>query len=120
VVLAFYPGDFTAVCTRQFCAYRDDSAKLGELDAVVFGISPQDIESHRRWTADNSLTVPLLVDPGMAVAKAYGVAGPGFTRRAVVIVDPDGVIREHKVHRIGLSFEDAEWIAGALARARGL
>ena len=62
VVLAFYPGDFTAVCTKQFCSYRDEGERLDELDAEVLGISPQSVDSHERWTEEKRLNVPLLAD----------------------------------------------------------
>ena len=80
VVLAFYPGDFTPVCTRQFCSYRDAADRLDELDAVVLGISPQSVDSHERFTAEHGLTVPLLADPDHATAQAYGIVGPGRPR----------------------------------------
>src|SRR5436190_4994784 len=73
VILAFYPGDFTPVCTRQFCAYRDAADRLDELDAVVLGLSPQTIESHERFTSEHGLTVTLLVDPNREAIRAYGV-----------------------------------------------
>src|SRR5919199_6006210 len=68
VVLLFYPGDNTPVCTRQFCSYRDRDAELAALDATVVGISSQSLDSHRAWSANNSLTVPLLADEGGRVA----------------------------------------------------
>src|SRR6266513_2624198 len=72
VVLLFYPGDNTPVCTRQFCSYRDRSEELAALDATVVGISSQSLDSHRSFSANNSLTVPLLADEGASVAQAYG------------------------------------------------
>ena len=63
LVLAFYPGDFTPVCTRQFCSYRDAADRLDELDAEVVGVSPQSLDSHERFRAKHGLTVPLLADP---------------------------------------------------------
>src|SRR3954453_21877568 len=71
VVLAFYPGDFTPVCTRQFCSYRDAADHLDDLDATVLGISPQSIASHERFVAEHSLTVPLLADRDHSTARAY-------------------------------------------------
>src|SRR5215213_9330816 len=70
VVLAFYPGDFTPVCTRQFCSYRDAADRLDELDAEVLGISPQTLGSHERFRDKYSLTVPLLADPDREVIRA--------------------------------------------------
>src|SRR6478609_4267766 len=75
VILAFYPGDFTAVCTKQFCSYRDEGERLGNLGADVLGISPQSVDSHERFTEEKGLNVPLLADVDLAVGKRYGVTG---------------------------------------------
>jgi thioredoxin-dependent peroxiredoxin len=118
-ILAFYPGDFTLVCTRQFCSYRDDDERLAQLDADVLGISPQSVESHDRFTAEHGLSVPLLADPDRATAKAYGVLAPGgLVRRSIFIVDPDGILRHRDVSMLGLRYRDADDLAEALARAR--
>src|SRR5271163_3610767 len=71
VVLLFYPGDNTMVCTRQFCSYRDRAGDFGALNATVVGISAQDIDSHRGFAEKHSLTVPLLADGDGAVASEY-------------------------------------------------
>src|SRR3954451_8264720 len=73
VVLLFYPGDETPVCTKQFCSYRDRADDMSALDAVVVGISGQAVESHRDCVAHHGLTVPLLADPDKAVARQFGV-----------------------------------------------
>ena len=119
VVLAFYPGDFTPVCTRQFCSYRDAADHLDELDAVVFGISPQSVSSHDRFTAEHGLTVPLLADPEHATARAYGIVGAGgLVRRSIFIIDPEGIVRYRHVALLGLRYRDVEHLASALALAR--
>ena len=116
VVLLFYPGDDTPVCTRQFCSYRD-SESFDELGATVVGISGQDVESHSEFSAKHGLGVPLLADTDSAVAKAYGahqaVVG---TRRAVVIIDEDGRVAFRHDHALGLSYMTADEIAEALAK----
>jgi thioredoxin-dependent peroxiredoxin len=118
-ILAFYPGDFTPVCTRQLCSYRDASADLDGLDADVIGIAPQSVDSHDRFAAENGLTVPLLADPDHATSRAYGVLGPaGLVRRAIFIVDPEGIVRYRHVSLLGLRYRTAEQLAEALARAR--
>ena len=71
VVLLFYPGDHTAVCTRQFCSYRDEAEDFDALEATVVGISTQSVESHRDWTAKHGLTVPLLADPGSKLSLIH-------------------------------------------------
>jgi len=120
VILAFYPGDFTPTCTKQFCNYRDGREQIDDLDAEVVGISPQDVDSHERFIAEHGLTVPLAADVDKSVAKAYGVLGPGgaFVRRAIFVIDPAGVIRYRKVALVGLGFEDADDLHAALDRAR--
>jgi peroxiredoxin Q/BCP len=119
VVLAFYPGDFTTVCTKQFCSYRDRDRDLAALEAVVLGISPQGVDSHERFVAEHDLNVPLLADEDKDVARAYGVLGPGgFVRRAIIIVDPEGVIRHRDVAMIGLSYRNVDEIAGVLTELR--
>lgn len=120
VILAFYPGDFTPTCTKQFCNYRDGREQIDDLDAEVVGISPQDVDSHERFIAEHGLTLPLAADVDKSVAKAYGVLGPGgaFVRRAIFVIDPEGVIRYRKVALVGLGFEDADDLHAALDRAR--
>jgi peroxiredoxin Q/BCP len=118
VILAFYPGDFTAVCTKQFCSYRDHDEELAGLDAEVVGISPQSVESHRRFISEHSLTVPLVADEKLAVAEAYGVKRAGFARRAIFIVDPQGTIRHRDVKLLGLGYADSGDLGRALAKAK--
>jgi thioredoxin-dependent peroxiredoxin len=115
VILLFYPGDDTPVCTKQFCSYRDNAADLSQLDAIVVGISSQDVGSHERFTAKHDLNVPLLADVGGDVAKAYGVHAPIVgTRRAVIIVDEQGTVRYRHTHALGLNFAGVDELHGAL------
>jgi thioredoxin-dependent peroxiredoxin len=119
VILAFYPGDFTPVCTRQFCSYRDGADRLDQLGASVLGISPQSADSHDRFVAEYGLTIPLLADPERRVVKAYGALGPGgLVRRSVFIVDPEGVVRYRHVALLGLHYKDVAGLGTALERAR--
>jgi peroxiredoxin len=116
VLLAFYPGDFTAVCTRQFCSYRDESERLAELGVQMLGISPQSVHSHERFTRKYNLTVPLLADEDKSVSGAYGVLGPGgFVRRAVFVIDGELMIRYRNVKKIGLTYESAADLERAVA-----
>jgi peroxiredoxin Q/BCP len=119
LVLAFYPGDFTPVCTRQFCSYRDAADRLEELDAVVLGISPQSVDSHQRFRDQYGLTVPLLADPDRAMIRAYGVLGPGgIVRRSIFMVDPEGIVRYRHVALLGLHYKDVEALKRSLEQAR--
>lgn len=131
VVLAFYPGDATRVCTAQFCSYRDNADKLDRLDAEVVGISPQSVDSHERWAEEQRLNVPLLADEDLAVSKLYGVTGwlgplarlteledaPGgrYVMRSIFVVDGEGVVRYRHVSRTGSTFQSVEDIERALA-----
>jgi peroxiredoxin Q/BCP len=116
VILLFYPGDETPVCTRQFCSYRDHSDELAALDATIVGISAQDVDSHQRFREHHELTVPLLADVGRSVAKAYGVSAPLVgTRRAVFIVDEQGIIRHRHVHAFSLDYQGVDDLREALA-----
>ncbi len=118
VIVAFYPGDFTPVCTRQFCAYRDGQDRLDELNAQVLGISPQSVETHERFAAKYGLTVPLLADPQREVIRRYGVLGRGgLVRRSIFVVDPEGVVRHRHVALLGLHFQDVNDLAAAVASA---
>ena len=115
VILAFYPGDFTAVCTKQFCSYRDQGDRLDQLGADVLGISPQSVGSHERFTEEKRLNVPLLADEDKSVAKAYGVLAGPMVRRAIFIVDEQGIVRHRKVTLVGLGFESVDDLERAVA-----
>lgn len=117
VILAFYPGDFTPVCTKQFCSYRDDGDRIEALGLPMLGISPQSVESHDRFTAEHGLNVPLLADPDKRVARAYGVAAPGgFIRRSVFLIDGEGVVRYRHVAMVGVGYQDAGDLERAVAQ----
>ncbi len=115
LVLAFYPGDFTPVCTRQFCSYRDEGGRLDAIDAEVLGISPQSVDSHERFVREKSLNVPLLADEDKAVARAYGIVAGPMVRRATFVIDERGTIRHRNVTLAGLSFDTVEEIEAAVA-----
>ena len=116
VVLLFYPGDFTTVCTKQFCSYAERSDEMADLDATVVGISAQSVDRHEEFRAMHGIPVPLLADEDKKVAKAYGVTQPILgTRRAVVIVDENGRIAYRHVHTLGLDYQSVDDIRAALA-----
>ncbi len=96
VVLIFYPKDQTPGCTKQLCAARDDGAAYAEAGAAVFGINGDDAASHERFIAKHQLTMPLLIDPGLAVAKTYdavmGIGPLKIVNRTVVGIDRGGQV----------------------------
>lgn len=120
VVLVFYPGDNTPVCTRQLNAYTADIDQFTDLDAQILGISPQDLDSHEGFAdAQGGFAFPLLADEKKELGKAYGVLGPvGFYRRSVFVIDADGVIAH--VHRgfAGATFRKTPELVHAIEQAR--
>ena len=94
VVLVFYPGDDTPVCTKQLNSYNDELDQFEALDAQVLGISAQGVDSHEKFSGKHGFKFPLLADTDKAVAGRYGTLGPiGFPRRSVFVIDSDGTVR---------------------------
>jgi peroxiredoxin Q/BCP len=115
VVLLFYPGDNTTVCTKQFCSYRDRPDEFGALNATVVGISAQDVESHEGFSQKYGLTVPLLADTDKAVAKAYSAFSSRLgTKRAVIVIDEQGIVRHRHDHLLGLDYQSVDDLRDAL------
>ena len=115
MVLAFYPGDERLVCTRQLCQYSDNLADLHLFDAVVWGIAPQSISSHRDFADGRKLTMPLLSDEDRAVAKEYGILGPLGLRRSVFVIDAEGRIAWRRIVALNVVFPSVAEIKSALA-----
>ena len=115
VVLLFYPGDNTMVCTKQFCSYRDRAQDFAALDATVVGISSQDLDSHRGFVEKHGLTVPLLADVDKDVARKYDSFSQRLgTKRAVVVIDEQGIVRHRHDHMLGLDFQSVDELKAAL------
>ena len=104
VVLLFYPGDETPVCTRQMCSVRDRWDDYLATGAEVVGISGDSVESHKNFAEHHNLPLRLLSDSERAVAKLYGAESfiPGRVARAVFVIDPKGILRYRDVRPIGL------------------
>jgi thioredoxin-dependent peroxiredoxin len=116
VVLVFYPGDDTSVCTKQLNSYSRDLGQFEALDAQVLGISAQSIESHETFARKLGLKFPLLADTDKEVAGLYGTLGPlGFARRSVFIIDRHGVIRYAHRAIAGLTYRPVDELVGVLA-----
>lgn len=120
VVLVFYPGDDSPICTRQLIAYTKDFGAFEALRTTMLAISPQDVASHDRFASGNGgFAFPLLADEDKAVGQAYGVLGPlGFYRRSVFVVDGDGVIRYAHRSLTGLGFQASDTLLEAVRAAR--
>ncbi len=104
VVLLFYPGDETPICTRQMCSVRDRWEDYLATGAEVVGISTNTVESHRNFAAHHNLPLRLLADVDRKVADLYGANSiiPGKVARSVFVINPDGVITYRDVRPLGL------------------
>jgi peroxiredoxin Q/BCP len=118
VVLAFYPEDYSPVCTTQLRAYSSQIEDFSALGAVMLGISPQSLESHESFARRMRIAFPLLADTDRAVARVYGVLGPlGFYRRSVFVLDKAQRIRYKHISRAGLTFRPSEELLEAVRLA---
>lgn len=116
IVLAFYPGDNTAVCTRQLCSYTSGLENFTGFGASVWAISPQGLASHEQFARKYNLAFPLLADEGLTVARDYGITlGGAGLRRSVFVIDAAGLLRWKHVTLVGLTFPTAQTIAAQLA-----
>jgi len=122
VVLLFYPGDETPVCTKQLCSVRDNWERYAETGAEVVGISTDTVESHRKFTVQHQLPLRLLADTEGKVHKAYAASSwlPGRAARAVVVVDARGIIRYRKVEAVSLFRPRDTEIIEAIRAAQGM
>jgi len=102
VLLVFYPGDDTPVCTKQLCDYRDGVEAFAGLGVEVVGISNDSAESHRRFREKFDLPFTLLTDPDLSVAERYDSKGILGMKRSVFLVDEAGVIRYLHVESVAL------------------
>ena len=117
VVLVFYPGDDTPVCTKQLNSYNDDLEQFREMNAQVIGISAQGVSSHDAFAGKHGFDFPLLADTDKAVAAQYGTLGPiGFPRRSVFILDGDGVVRYAHRAIAGLTFRPVQELIAELEK----
>lgn len=116
VVLVFYPGDNTPVCTRQLSSYTEGIDSFAAVGAQVLAISPQSVESHHEFSCrQGGFGFPLLADTDKAVGEAYGILGPlGFYRRSVFVVDGEGVIRYAHRAVAGLTFRSTDDLVKAV------
>ncbi|MDT4953425.1 MAG: thioredoxin-dependent peroxiredoxin [Acidobacteriota bacterium] len=104
VVMLFYPGDETPVCTKQMCSVRDHWADYHATGAEIVGISTDTVESHLKFSENHELPLRLLADPDGKVTSLYGVRSwiPGRSARAVIVIDAHGVVRHRQVQPLSL------------------
>jgi peroxiredoxin Q/BCP len=119
VVLLFYPGDNTPVCTKQMCAVRDNWADYAATGALVVGISTDSEASHQSFVKKYDLPLTLLSDVDGEVSKIYGASSwiPGRSARAVIVIDKTGVTRHHQVKSLSLFRPKDDEILAAIRQA---
>lgn len=120
VVLLFYPGDETPVCTRQMCSIRNRWADYAGTGAEIVGISTDSEDSHRSFAQHHRLPLRLLSDVERKVADAYGARSliPGKVARSVFVIDANGVIRHRDVRPLGLLRPKDDEVIAAIRAAQ--
>jgi thioredoxin-dependent peroxiredoxin len=120
VVLLFYPGDETPICTRQMCSVRDRWEDYAATGAEVVGISTNSVDSHQSFAANHNLPLRLLADVDRKVADLYGAQSliPGKVARSVFVVDANGIIRYRDVRPLGLFRPKDDDIIAAIRAAK--
>jgi thioredoxin-dependent peroxiredoxin len=122
VLLAFYPGDNSPVCTVQLNEYSREISEFEDLDAQVLALSPQGVDSHEKFSEkQGGFAFPLLADTDKEVGRAYGILGPlGFYRRSVFVIDANGIIRYAHRSATGLTFKKSTELLEALQASKGM
>lgn len=93
ILIFFYPGDFTPVCTAEVIAFRDDYTEFQQRGVVIYGISSDPVEKHQRFSQHCRVPFHLLSDANLEVSRMYGARGLLGTRRAYYLIDKDGILR---------------------------
>ena len=119
VVLVFYPGDSTPVCTRQLNSYTEDIDSFTGAGAQVLAVSPQSVASHDEFSCkQGGFAFPLLADTDKAVGEAYGILGPlGFYRRSAFVIDAQGIVRYAHRAVAGITFRSTDELVRAVKAA---
>jgi len=121
VVLAFFPAAFSSVCQKELCTFRDELAKLNQAQAQVYGISVDTFFALKAFHAEQKLNFPLLSDFNKQVIRDYGVFNEdmiglkGIAKRAVFVIDADGVVRYRQVLEDARQEPDYERVLSKIA-----
>jgi peroxiredoxin Q/BCP len=120
VVMLFYPGDETPVCTRQMCSVRDHWEEYQRTGAEVVGVSTDSVESHRKFAEHHSLPLRLLSDPDRRVAEMYDAKSwlPGRAARSVVVIDAEGILRHNKAQALSIFRPKDDEVLAAIRAAQ--
>lgn len=123
LLIVFYPGDFTPVCTAQLCEYRDKYEEFRDLKIKMVGISHDSAEKHAEFEKAYSIPFPLLSDPDNRVVKAYGCTSKLsfglLPSRAIAIVNRQGEIVWRKVEAVAVTRQKADDLKSAVGKLRG-
>lgn len=115
LLLVFYPGDNTPVCTAQLCDYRDGLEEFKSLGVQLVGISRDDASSHQAFRNKHALNFPLLTDANLEVSEAYGVRGMLGMKRAVFLLDAEHRICYRHIESVALFRRRREELMAAIA-----
>ena len=121
VVLAFFPAAFSSVCQKELCTFRDSMATLGQARAQVYGISVDTFFTLKAFHDQQKFNFPLLSDFNKQVIREYGVFNEdmiglkGIAKRAVFVIDKDGVVRHQEVLEDARNEPDYGKVFSALA-----
>ena len=121
VVLAFFPAAFSGVCTKELCTFRDSMARLNSAKAQVYGISVDTFFTLKAFQDAQGLTFPLLSDFNKDAIREYGVFNEdmiglkGIAKRAVFVIDKDGIVRHREVLDDARNEPDYDKVFAALA-----
>ena len=121
VVLAFFPAAFSSVCAKELCTFRDQLGQLNRGNAQVYGISVDTFFALKAFHTDQKLAFPLLSDFNKQVIRDYGVFNEdmiglkGIAKRAVFVLDKDGIVRHRQVLDDARKEPDYEKVFDALA-----
>ena len=121
VVLAFFPAAFSSVCQKELCTFRDSMARLGQAEAQVYGISVDTFFTLKAFHDQQKLSFPLLSDFNKQAIRDYGVFNEdmiglkGIAKRAVFVIDKDGVVRHREVLEDARNEPDYEKVFASLA-----
>jgi peroxiredoxin Q/BCP len=119
VVLVFYPGDDTPVCTKQLNSYNNELSAFEGVGAQVLAVSAQDVASHDQFSSKYGFGFPLLADTDKAVASLYGTVGPlGFSRRSVFVINASGVITYAHRAIAGITYRPVGELVAAVEASR--
>ena len=120
VVLAFFPAAFSSVCQKELCTFRDSMARLGQAEAQVYGISVDTFFTLKAFHDQQKLSFPLLSDFNKLAIRDYGVFNEdmiglkGIAKRAVFVIDKDGVVRHREVLEDARNEPDYERVFSSL------